>query len=84
MTNEEQAYAEMMGSLLEQNPAQVTETPNIWSNLAMAGQDLGGMMGQSAVLGNKGTNTSGISSIGGGNTTNSKLKLINGKLVATG
>jgi hypothetical protein len=62
-TAEEQAYAQMMGSLLGQNPAEVTETPNIWSNLAQAGQDIGGMMGQSAVLGNK---TSKVKKVGGG------------------
>jgi len=61
---EEQSYANMMGGLLSANPPErtVSYEPNIWSNLAGVGQDIGSQLMMSNILGNKG----GTKTTGGG------------------
>ena len=81
---EMQGYSGQATGLVGGNPSTQIQTPNIWSNLGQTGTDIGSLMLQNSILGNNSSISSGIKDIGGGNTTNSAYKLVNGKLTYVG
>ena len=82
MLAEEMGYGSLAGGILGGNPPERTLTPDWLSQLGGTLTNIGSLGMTAGILGNRGSSSSGsgISDIGGGNTTNSHYKLVNGKL----